>query len=145
VRHVKAGYFTPVEMSWPVLSSDNFSSQKLLYLLIHIQGYDHNEFRGRDAQLLNMFTHFLQTIIEKYFFNLKSKECYARSLKVLIDIRPVLAETNHAMLFHKLNECLPRLFGFKKAAVLLKQAYGMQLYNVAVEDPEVLAQLYKDC
>ena len=49
------------------------------------------------------------------------------------------------MLFHKLNECLPRLFGFNKGAVLLKQAYNMQLYNVAVEDPAMLAQLYKDC
>ena len=36
IRHVKAGYFTPTEISWPILSSDNFSSTRILYMLIHI-------------------------------------------------------------------------------------------------------------
>lgn len=62
----------------------------------------------------------------------------------MIDIRPILAETHHAMLFHMLNQCLPKLFGFKKAAIMMRQAKGEQLYNVAVEDPKVLEDLYKN-
>lgn len=49
VRHVKSGYFGPHELSWPVLSSSNFSSYKILYFLIHISGPTNNSYRGKDA------------------------------------------------------------------------------------------------
>ena len=48
-RHVKNGYMSPTEMSWPVLTSNHISSNKALYMLIHVWGYEHNNFRGRDA------------------------------------------------------------------------------------------------
>ena len=83
---------------------------------------------------MNLFSKLLQATIERYFLNLKSKESFARSLRVLNDMRPVLAETNHAMLFHKLTTCLPKLFGFEKAAILLKQLNDDQLYVVHIEN-----------
>jgi len=140
-RHVKNGYLTPNEMSWPVHTSDHISSSKVLYMLIHIWGYDHNSFRGRDGQLLNMFCGILCCLIERYFLSIKSKEGFARSMHVLHGMRDILGETNHAMIFHKLNNVLPKLFGFKKAAVLLMQAHQNQLFSIAYENEEVLKEL----
>ena len=48
-RHVKSGYFGPHELSWPVVSSTNLSSYKIVYLLIHISGATNNAYRGKDA------------------------------------------------------------------------------------------------
>ena len=55
---------------------------------------------------------------------MKSKEGFARSMHVLHGMRDILAETSHAMIFHKLTKVLPKLFGFKKGAVLLMQAHS---------------------
>lgn len=56
-RHIKAGLLAPTEINWPVLSSENFSSKKWLYLMINIRGYPHNNYRGGDALLMNLLCH----------------------------------------------------------------------------------------
>lgn len=62
-------------------------------------------------------------------------------MHVMNGMREVLAETNHAMIFHKINKLLPKLFGFKKTAILLMQAHAFQLYNIAYENEEALQEL----
>lgn len=95
---MKAGLLLPQEINWPVLSSENFSSKKWLYLMINIQGYPHHNFRGQDALLMNLLCSQVQSAVEKYYLTFKAKENIMRSLKVLSDMRPILAETNHARL-----------------------------------------------
>lgn len=56
-RHIKAGFLAPNEINWPVLSSENFSSKKWLYLLINIKGYPHNNYRNGDGLLINLLSH----------------------------------------------------------------------------------------
>jgi len=45
-------------------------------------------------------------VIERYYLSLRTTACIERSLKIMTEMRPIVGEKNHAMLFHKLKGCL---------------------------------------
>ena len=97
-RHLKSGLLLPKEINWPVMSSENFSQKKWTYALVNIKGYKHNNYRGGDAIILNLMCNYLQQAIEKYYLKYKSKTNIMRSLKVLNELCPILAESKYALL-----------------------------------------------
>ena len=107
--------------------------------MVNVAGYEHNNFRGTDAIISNLFCQKLQACIERIYLIHKSAQSITRSLSILSGVRNVICESNHARLMHQMNNSVASIFGFEKCAILFKQCTGPNLYNIYTDDIEELA------
>ena len=87
-------------------------------------------YKEHDAIILNLMCNYLQQAIEKFYLNFKSKANINRSLKILDDVTPLLAESDYSVLQYKMEKTFAEVFNFKQCQILFKEPAGMNLYRI---------------